>query len=295
MEAEHTAQMPTDNRVILRVAHRAGSVLPVRVLIAAGVSRHAITAAVGAGELIRVRKGWVALPEADPMMVEAARRSVVLTCVTQARRLELWTRCDQTPHVAAHVGSGSRNAGGAVVHWTAPVVARAPDQLTDSIENVLALVAECQPFEDAVAAWESAVNKGMIARSAMSRLKLRPRARTVLAAMAPFADSGLETIVRLRFHKLRIDVAVQIWIEGHHVDFLIGDRLVLQVDGGHHMGKQRDEDIEHDRALTLLGYHVMRVSYVQVIEEWPAVQAQVMRAMAQGLHLAVWNRPAHQR
>ncbi|MFC6713489.1 endonuclease domain-containing protein [Branchiibius cervicis] len=266
-----------------------------RVLIAAGVSRHAITAAVGAGELIRVRKGWVALPEADPMMVEAARRSVVLTCVTQARRLELWTRCDQTPHVAAHVGSGSRNAGGAVVHWTAPVVARAPDQLTDSIENVLALIAECQPFEDAVAAWESAVNKGLIARSAMSRLKLRPRARTVLAAMAPFADSGLETIVRLRFHKLRIDVAAQIWIEGHHVDFLIGDRLVLQVDGGHHVGKQRDEDIEHDRALTLLGYHVMRVSYVQVIEEWPAVQAQVMRAMAQGLHLAVWNRPAHQR
>lgn len=279
--------MPTDTRVILREARAAGSVLPVRVLIAAGVSRHAITAAIAEGVLIRVRKGWVAEPHADPMLIEAARRSVVLTCVTQGRRLGLWTTREDTTHVAAHVGAGSRDSGGAIVHWTMPVVARVPGQLTDPIENVLATIADCQPFEDALATWESAVKKGLVTRAAMSRLKLRPRARTVLAAMEPFADSGLETIVRQRFRKLRIDVVAQVWIEGHHVDFLLGDRLVLQVDGGHHVDRQRDEDIEHDRALMLLGYHVIRVSYAQVIEEWPWVQTQIIRAMAQGLHLAV--------
>lgn len=278
--------MRSPNQVILQEARAAGSVLPVRVLIAAGVSRHAISAAIESGSLLRVRKGWVALPNADPMLIQAARRAVVLSCVTQARRLELWTQNDGSTHVAAHLGAGSKDTGGAIVHWGRPVIARQPGQLVDPIENVLTLIADCQPFEHALAAWEAALQKGMISRAAMARLKLRPRARTVLAAMAPFSDSGLETIVRTRLRKFAVAVAVQIWIEGHHVDFLIGDRLVLQVDGKHHVGKQRDEDIEHDRALMLLGYHVIRVSYVQIVEQWPQVQDQILRAMAQGLHLA---------
>ncbi|MGN8551212.1 UNVERIFIED_CONTAM: hypothetical protein OHV15_01330 [Microbacterium sp. SLM126] len=39
--------------------------------------------------------------------------------------------------------------------------------------------------------------------------------------------------------------------------------------------------------LTLRGYHVIRVTYGQVIEGWPDVQEQIMRAVAQGLHRPV--------
>ncbi|MGU3645208.1 endonuclease domain-containing protein [Microbacterium sp. C23T] len=78
----------------------------------------------------------------------------------------------------------------------------------------------------------------------------------------------------------------QIWIHGHRADFLIGDRLVVQIDGGHHVGLQRAEDVAHDAALMLLGHHVIRVTYVQVIERWPDVQDLIMRAVAQGLHRA---------
>ena len=59
---------------------------------------------------------------------------------------------------------------------------------------------------------------------------------------------------------------------------------MLQVDGGHHVGLQRAEDVAHDAALTLLGYHVIRVTYVQVVERWHEVQDLVQRAVAQGLH-----------
>ena len=36
----------------------------------------------------------------------------------------------------------------------------------------------------------------------------------------------------------------------------------------------------------LLGYHVIRVGYQAVVSDWPRVQDQIMRAVAQGLHRA---------
>lgn len=77
----------------------------------------------------------------------------------------------------------------------------------------------------------------------------------------------------------------QTWIAGHRVDALIGDRLVVQIDGGTHVGAQRSADIRHDAELMLMGFHVIRVGYHQIIDEWPVVQDQIMRAVAQGLHL----------
>jgi very-short-patch-repair endonuclease len=70
------------------------------------------------------------------------------------------------------------------------------------------------------------------------------------------------------------------------VDFLIGDRLVLQTDGGTHVGAQRAADIRHDAELMLRGYHIIRVGYDQVVYDWPGVQALIMQAVAQGLHRA---------
>jgi len=90
--------------------------------------------------------------------------------------------------------------------------------------------------------------------------------------------------VRLRW--VRVRILHQVWVAGHRVDFLIGKRLVVQIDGGHHVGAQRDADVAHDAALMLRGYHVLRFSYGQIVEDWPAVQSVVMRAIAQRRHLA---------
>lgn len=78
----------------------------------------------------------------------------------------------------------------------------------------------------------------------------------------------------------------QIWIAGHRVDLLIARRLVLQIDGGHHVGHQRDLDNAHDAELALLGYHVIRVGFDQIVNHWEVVQDLIMRSVAQGLHLA---------
>jgi very-short-patch-repair endonuclease len=263
-----------------------------------GATSRELTTAVRTGTLVSPRRGWLALPDADPSLVAAARAGVVLTCVTQAARLGLWVLEEDRPHVAAPSHSGgvrvvrkrpvpsAQPEPLATVHWSKPIVPRHPGTLVDSIENVLFLVAMCQPFEAALAVWESAMRKQLVSALGLSRFSLPARARRVLAAANPFADSGLESFVLPRLRWLKVHIVPQTWIAGHRVDFLIGERLVLQIDGGHHVGAQREQDIAHDAALMLLGYHVVRVGYRQVVDRWHEVQDVIMRAVGQGLHLA---------
>lgn len=265
----------------------AGGVARVSALRAQGFSRRTVDGAVSASVLARPRNGWVADPEADPLLVAAARAGVVLTCQTQARRLGLWVLRDDIVHVAAppHRHIGEVRAG-TRVHWARPLVPRHPDALVDPVENVLVLVASCLPYEEAIVIWESALRQDLVAREALQKMPLPLVARTLLADCSPYSDSGLETLIPVRLRFLRVPIRQQVWLAGHAADFLIGDRLVLQIDGGHHVGIQRRSDIAHDARLTLLGYHVIRVDYAQVVGRWPEVHDIIVRAVAQGLHRA---------
>lgn len=268
-----------------------GGVARTSTLAVSGVRRRELDWLLARGRLIRVARGWVATPDADAVLVACARSNVVLTCVTEARRLGLWVLADDARcHVAAPAHSGRAPTATAIVHWARAIVPRHPDVLTDPIENVLAAVASCQPFEPALAIWESALQQGLVGPELLSRLALPACARRLLELADPWSDSGLETLVVPRLRWLGLPLRRQIWIHGHRVDLLIGDRLILQIDGGHHVGAQRTADNAHDAALMLLGYHVIRVGYGQIIDRWPEVQDAVMRAVAQGLHRAPGRR-----
>jgi very-short-patch-repair endonuclease len=273
---------------LLETLEKEGGVVRGAKLRSLGHSERAIAAAVASDKAVRVRRRWVALPHADAALVAAARAGVVLTCSTQAKRLQLWDPGgDKAWHVAAPPHSGRVSvAKGTVVHRAKPLVARDPDALEDPIENVLVRVAECRPHEAALTIWESAFRKQLVERAAMAQLPLSSRARAVLDDAQVFSDSGLETIVIPRLKWMGVPIVPQAWVAGHRVDFLIGDRLVLQIDGGHHVGAQRDSDNRHDAALLLAGYRVVRVGYRQVVDDWPSVQHLIMVAIAQGLHLA---------
>lgn len=234
----------------------------------------------------RVRRGWIAVPGADPDLVAAARYGVVVSCVTAAARHGLWVaHAPEKPH-AAYPGRGRVARSAAVVHWQRPIVPRHPDALEDPIENVLMTVASCLPFEEARAVWDSALNKRLVDLSTLKRMPWTGAARTLVDQATPWADSGLETIFVARLRWLKPPIHVQVWIAEHRVDVLIGDRLVVQIDGGHHVGAQRTADIRHDAVLLLLGYHVIRVGYEQVMHRWPEVQDRILHAVAQGLRRA---------
>ncbi len=252
-----------------------------------GFSRRAIDSAVARGIVTRPRRGWLALREADRVLVAAARLGVILTCRTQASRLRLWLHDHSgKPHFAIPPNAVGKRSVVAKYHWGTPPLPRQPGILVDPIENVLAHIADCEPFEQALATWESALNRSLITIEGLRAFPWRPAARRVLERATPFADAGLETYLRERLRWLKVPIRVQIWIAGHRVDTLIGDRLVVQIDGAHHVGAQRSEDISHDAKLMVMGYHVIRVSYTQIMFDWATVQDVIMRVVAQGLHRA---------
>ena len=189
----------------------------VRALRELGVSDHVLRCALGAGHIERVRRGWVAAPGADPMLIAAARRGVVLTCVTAARRLGLWVLDEKQPHVAAPQHAGRIDIPGATVHWHKALVPRHPDALVDPIENVLAIVAACQPREAALAVWESALRQRLVDIEVLRRMALPAAAREMLELASPWSDSGLETFVVPRLRWLRLPLRRQTWIAGEKV------------------------------------------------------------------------------
>ena len=271
---------------VLRALDLFDGVARVETLRELGVTAHGLRRARERGRTFSVRRGWVARSGADRMLVAAAKRGVVLTCVTLAARRGLWVLDASGPHVAAPPHSGHAKMTRGVVHWSEPLFPRHPDSCEDSLENALVLIARCQPHEAALAVWESAFKAGLVDPGILSRASLPPGARRMLEQATPFADAGTESIFRTRLRWLRLPITPQVWLLGHRVDFLIGERLVVQIDGGHHVDAQRTSDIAHDALLKLHGYHVIRISYEQLMNRWHEVQGSILAAIAQRLHVA---------
>ena len=106
--------------------------------------------------------------------------------------------------------------------------------------------------------------------------------------MNGLSDSGLETIFVYRLSGWGLPIRQQIVLAGARVDILIGERLVVQIDGYafHSSSAQRSRDVAHDAELQLRGYTVLRFTYAQVIYGWPGVERAITRALAAGAHLA---------
>ncbi|QZY53562.1 endonuclease domain-containing protein [Leucobacter tenebrionis] len=215
----------------------------------------------------------------------AAGRGLLLSCVSQAARRGLWVlETPDHPHYAPPHPHSHVVGGPGVVHWRAPPTPRAPGLLEDPLENVLVLVAECQPYETALAIVDSALNQSLTSIQALETLP-SPRLHDLVRHATPFSDSGIETIFRSRLGWLRLPIRVQTHLSGHRVDVLIGERLIVQVDGKQHSGPQRDADILHDAELRREGYEIIRVTYSLIIHRWEQVQEAVLSAIARGKHL----------
>ncbi|MEL5990870.1 endonuclease domain-containing protein [Microbacterium phosphatis] len=272
----------------VRALEELGGVGRYRTLRERGVTRHHLAAAIRSGVVERVRNGWFALPGIDAELRSAAQLGAHLSCVTLLRRREVWALPVSTVHVAAAPHATLARTTTAQVHWATPAQPRDPDALEDTLLNALVLVATCQPYERSLAAWESALRKELIDPEVLRGLRLPPDARRMLADAKPFADAGGESIVDWRLRRLRLGVPIrrQVVLLGRPVDLLVGERLVIQIDGGTHVDRQRLADNEHDARLRLRGYTVIRIGHWQILDDWATVQDLILTAIAQGLHLA---------
>jgi very-short-patch-repair endonuclease len=256
--------------------------------IEAGWTRYRLEQALRSALILVTARQWLHLPDIDDDLRAAMSASARVTCVSAARMLGLWVpRLPDRLHLAVHPHAG-RDLSRFVAHRNLGPVRPLPRSPLDAIENVLARVATCQPHLEALAIWESAINKGLATSAHLQAVGWTTHAARTLAFEAGGdSDSGLETLVVQRLARLGIPALQQVPLLGHDVDLLVGRRLVIQLDGfAYHQAAQRRADIAHDRRLRLAGYTVLRFDYVEVMERWPLVERQILSAVAQNLHLA---------
>ncbi len=231
-----------------------------------------------------VRRGWYAAPSADPQVVRAVSAGGVLSCVSALRLHRVWV-----PDSALHVRYSSRarrsRAGVRSCHpyrLDPPIVGA-----VDPVDIALAAAANCLGTEGLIVVLDSMLNTQMIemadaraivAASRYAHLNLAERCDAK-------SESGTETIIRLRLHALGIHVRSQVNIQGvGRVDFLVGDRLIIEADSREHHLPRYQSDRTRDRVATGLGFLVIRLTYEDVVYRWDVVCADILSVIRRRAH-----------
>jgi very-short-patch-repair endonuclease len=266
-------------------------------LYARGYGKRLLRYAVHTEAIIRVRKGWYCCPDLPVELQQAARVGGRLACVSAARYYGLWVPGQPGPlHVqvspeACQLRSRSdyrRRLSDlvghhVVVHWT--------DEATTS--RLLVPVASCveqvactHPAEYGFVVAESALHQRKLSTAQWHRIRdaLPRRLRRKLAAVGRLSESGTESMFCFRMRTIGVRFRQQVWIGRDRVDFLIGDRLVVEIDStGYH---DPVADMARDARLSMRGYRVLRFHYDQIVNHWNQVLGSVLAALSRGDHLA---------
>lgn len=266
-------------------------VLTTAQLLGAGIPRTAIDGAVAAERLERLRRGWVAW-QATP----AARAAVVdggcVSCLSALAHHGAWLPRGEGDHVRRADGQrdARRAAKGCRPHGRNPAVRAA----VDDVETAWRCALRCAPAEQLVAVGDSLLHRGI---ASLDELEAWSRAapaarRALLRRLDARAEAGTESLTRVRLRRLGLDVRIQHRIGRRRVDVLVGDRLVLECDSVEHHADPvaYERDRAGDRALAAMGYHVVRLTWRQIHEEWPAIEADILAFVRAGHHR--WARSA---
>ena len=249
-----------------------------------GMTRSVLARAVTAGRIVRVRSGLFAVPSAHPQAVDAAAHGGALTCGAALQVHKVWVLDkDAPPHV--WVGRNGR----VHPHGGCDCISHFFDGETRfgivDVETALLHVQRCSGDEAFFCSFESSWRKGLLSRAARARIRtaLPETARWLVGIARPDADSGLESLLRLRLHILGIRLDCQVSIPGvGAVDFVAGGRLIIEADGkeNHDNPAKRHKDLVRDAAASRLGYETLRFDYAQIVHDWDSVAPAIVAALA---------------
>lgn len=292
----------TPMRHITAVLRQLGGVADLSALASAGASKRTVQRAAAHGEIVRIRRGWYSLREADIDITRAIRVGGRLACVSACRKYGIWTPTDARTHVSVTAQSNNhkapddahrvRSVGDAtVLHWSCRDTAAGARAKVPSVVTALAEAVQCQPAEVGFAMVESALHRGLLSVMARSELywQVPVRCRSLVSLAGAASGSGTESLFAFRVAALGIQFQQQVSIGGvGQVDFVIGDRLIIEIDSEQHHGglAQRKRDLARDAVAASLGFITLRFDYWQVMNDWPTVEAAVLASVAQGDHLS---------
>lgn len=260
-------------------------------LRAAGLSRAGIAAHLADGALLRLRRGVYARTDACAPVRTAAAHGGSLACISAARHAGLWTLADESEvhvWVGGHGHAYKHDGCACIEHWDDRPITDAFG--LPSVPRILRQILGCRGVEQFFVALESALRQRLITTEGLAWLHSRTNdtARDAMAFAKHDADSGLESLLRwrLRRHGLRIRSQVPIFSVGT-VDFLIGDRLILEADGraNHHDATGRHKDLVRDANAAAWVYVTLRFDYALIVYDWDTVEQAILAHIDRRRHL----------
>jgi hypothetical protein len=302
---------------ILQALASEGEVARSSTLRRRGVTARELTAAVGSGEIRRLRPGWYASHRADHDQCRAVMIGGRVGCVSALAHFGVWSGVERALHVQMPVHSqrprlevqhvrGSAigvwhpsvparrrrerlvrlaDTGSATLHWTPDGAPATAQDWIVSPQAALAQSLGCLDREHAMAAIDSALHEGLMTRRDVDALlrRIPSRFADLVDRHTGRPESGVESLFVRRVAAEGFDVRSQFELPGvGRFDGVIEGCVLFEVDGrAHHVGAPKLFD-DRDRTLSAqaLGVPVLRPSAIHVLDHWPSTVAAVARVVA---------------
>jgi very-short-patch-repair endonuclease len=264
---------------VVAALHALGGVARARDLVRPGVDHDDLRRAERAGSIVRVRHGVYALAGTPLPVVAAAAHGGSVGCTSALRLHGVWVLDSDVLHVRlgakgrSHPHDGCRCVDHHGNRRTVFGIA--------SVVDALVQAALCAGPEVFFTSFESAWRLGLLSRADRVEIRgrLPARLRRYVDIARGDADSGLESLLRLRLGDRGIRLECQVLVSGvGRVDFVLAGRIILEVDGrlNHDGPSLRHKDLVRDAAAAAAGYETLRFDYALIVHDWPRVEAAIL-------------------
>ncbi|SEJ15327.1 type IV toxin-antitoxin system AbiEi family antitoxin domain-containing protein [Demequina mangrovi] len=260
-------------------------------LLRRGLTDPQLLDAVRAGSLTRPHRGCYALPDAPYAAVRARVMSAQLTCISAAVAMDLPALVPSGGlHVAVPWDRGivrgdRRLKVPTTVHRLPRALRHGVDALCVDAATLIDHLGACVGPAPQLTVVDAALNRGLVRIGDLWALTgTGPRRRAWLAAHADaLSQSPGETLARLELREAGFAVVSQAPIRGvGHVDLLVDDRVVVEVDGEtyHSSPEAQAEDARRDAVLAAAGIPRVRIPYATVRDQPGRTTAEVRVQLA---------------
>lgn len=267
-------------------AQRLAALLRIRVLTrrdlhAAGVDTHAITTAVRAGTLIRLRRGRYVAHDVAAEVSEAVRIGGRVACVSLLQLIGIFVLDKPGLHVQVSPRlsrSRHRRSEEATMHWTDCV--HPPSAHAVSVWDAVRQAVRCQEPRAAIATLDSVLHHRLLSYEQIRAVieSLPRRFHALLPLVDASAESGPETFVRLLLRTLGLPYETQVTIPGvGRVDFVVCGWLIIECDSRefHEGWDSQVADRHRDLAAARLGFVTIRPLAADIFTRQHEAQAAI--------------------
>ncbi|MFC7756576.1 endonuclease domain-containing protein [Tsukamurella soli] len=263
-----------------------GGVVTKRELLRCGWEQAQIRSAIRKRQLARIRPGWFATPTADPEVVSAVRAGAAVGCISALARHGIWIPFgDKRTHLRA---AEHRHRVGTGDYCTAYRELPTPRAAVDPLLVAVACAARCVSGEEFVAICDSVLHRHPELELADLRDVLTGAPERVLRLLDQVdrrAESGTESLVRVRLRHRNIRLDIQVYIpDVGRVDMLVGRSLIIEADSREHHGADYQNDRTRDQIARAAGYDPIRVTWEDVTFRWPVIEARILAMIRRGDH-----------